>query len=177
MLKQSAANRRKSMKTPNWLKAGGVFLFGSRRKQVNAQPATANRAEPNFRFYVADSQIAGKGLFALARIPPRKKLGEFTGQIISQAAARQRARGRQTIAIVELNDGWAIDASRGGNDFRYINHSCSPNAYIRIAYGRVEFYSRRTIKAGEEVTCDYGETHHEGKLPCRCGSSNCRGFL
>jgi SET domain-containing protein len=41
----------------------------------------------------------------------------------------------------------------------------------------VEFYSLRPIKAGEELTCDYGETHHDGRLPCRCGSVRCRGAL
>jgi SET domain-containing protein len=139
-------------------------------------PAAQN-ARMNFHFCVAESRIDGQGLFASAAIPARRKLGEFTGQVISQARARRRARGQHRIAIVELNDGRAIDASRGGNDFRYINHSCSPNAYIRISNGRVEFYSRRTIRAGEEITCDYGETHHEGKLRCQCGSKNCRGSL
>ncbi|HEX2696639.1 MAG TPA: SET domain-containing protein, partial [Anaerolineales bacterium] len=73
---------------------------------------------------MAQSHIDGKGLFASTRIPARRKLGEFTGQVISRLRARWRARSQQRIAIVELNDGRAIDASRGGNDFRYINHSC-----------------------------------------------------
>jgi uncharacterized protein len=48
---------------------------------------------------------------------------------------------------------------------------------MRVAYDRVEFYSLRKIMAGEELTCDYGPTHHDGKLKCRCGAINCRGFL
>jgi SET domain-containing protein len=78
---------------------------------------------------------------------------------------------------VELGDGWAIDATHNRGAMRYINHSCSPNTFIRICYGRVEFYALRDIAAGEELTADYGETHHEGKLPCCCGSPNCRGAL
>ncbi|HPP84032.1 MAG TPA: SET domain-containing protein-lysine N-methyltransferase, partial [Rubrivivax sp.] len=43
--------------------------------------------------------------------------------------------------------------------------------------GRVEFYALRAIEPGEEITVDYGETHHEGRLACRCGAPGCRGAL
>src|SRR5215472_10120597 len=123
------------------------------------------------------SSIDGTGLFTDAPIPARKKIGELTGERISLREARRRAKGRKRIAIVEMDRG-AIDAStRKGNPLRYVNHSCQPNSYIRIAYNRVEFYSRRAIQAGEELTCDYGATQHEGTLPCRCNSQNCRLFL
>jgi len=79
--------------------------------------------------------------------------------------------------MVELGDGRALDASVGGNAFRFVNHSCSPNAYIRIFREHVEFYSLRAIRAGEEITCNYGETQHEGMLPCACGSDRCRSYL
>jgi SET domain-containing protein len=35
----------------------------------------------------------------------------------------------------------------------------------------------RAIAAGEELTADYGETHHAGTLRCQCGAANCRGAL
>jgi SET domain-containing protein len=166
-------------KTSRWIKTGGRFPIGTRQHKRSQMPVlmTAHDVHPDIRLYVAPSSIDGKGLFSSSRIPARKKLGEFSGEVITQREARSRARGRHKIAIVELNDGRAIDAARGGNCFRYINHSCSPNAYIRICYGHVEFYSRREIRPGEEITCDYGETHHEGTLPCQCGSEECRGFL
>jgi HPt (histidine-containing phosphotransfer) domain-containing protein len=63
-----------------------------------------------------------------------------------------------------------VDASRGETEFKYINHSCSPNSYMRTCYGKVEFYSLRDFRRGEEITCDYGITHHDGKKPCECGS-------
>lgn len=123
------------------------------------------------------SSIDGIGLFTDAPIPARKKIGELTGERISLREARRRAKRLKRIAIVEMDRG-AIDASaRGGGPFRYINHSCEPNSYIRIAYNRVEFYSRRVIRAGEELTCNYGATQHNGTLPCRCKSRKCRRFL
>jgi SET domain-containing protein len=128
-------------------------------------------------FDIRSSSIDGRGIFARERIPARRKLGELSGERISLREARKRAATRQRIAIVELPKGGAIDASVGGNDFRYINHSCTPNAYMRIFRAHVEFYALRAIRRGEEVTCDYGETQHEGTLPCRCGGEGCRKYL
>jgi uncharacterized protein len=126
---------------------------------------------------IRKSTIDGKGLFAAARIDARRKIGELKGEVISEVEARRRAHGKRRLALAELGDGTAIDASKQGNEFRFINHSCNPNAYIRVCYRRVEFYSLRTIRPGQEITCDYGETHHKGKLRCKCGGRNCRGSL
>ena len=81
------------------------------------------------------------------------------------------------IAIVEVDETHAIDGSVGRGPFRFISHSCTPNVFIRIAYGRVELYARTDIAAGDELTADYGYSHHEGQLRCRCNSADCRGFL
>jgi len=123
------------------------------------------------------SPIDGRGVFARARIPARKKFGELAGELITLREARRRAARRRRIAIVELPRGGAIDASVGGNEFRYINHSCAPNSYMRIFGRLVEFYALRAIRPGEEITCDYGETQHEGELPCGCGRAGCRRYL
>jgi len=79
-------------------------------------------------------------------------------------------------AIVEL-ERHAIDATRTGRGFRYINHSCDPNTFTRCTDERAEFYALRDIRRGEELTVDYGDSHHDGKLRCRCGARNCRGFI
>ncbi|MBS1914391.1 MAG: SET domain-containing protein-lysine N-methyltransferase [Bacteroidetes bacterium] len=126
---------------------------------------------------VRRSSIDGLGLFATEPIRGRTKLGDFVGERISERTARKRAKGARRIAIVELGNGTAIDASVGGNGFRYINHSCAPNSYMRIIRNNVEFYALRDIAPGEELTCNYGETHHEGTLGCRCGSAECRGMI
>ncbi|MDQ3650110.1 MAG: SET domain-containing protein [Acidobacteriota bacterium] len=130
-----------------------------------------------FNFQVKRSRIQGRGLYALSSIPARRKLGELGGELITRREARRRARHAQCIMIVETGEMTAVDASRGGNDFRYVNHSCSPNTFMRICWGRIEFYALRRIKPGEELTCDYGETHHDGALACRCHSLDCRGHI
>lgn len=143
------------------------------KKQNNANPV------PLIRFPVANaaSPIDGTGCFSEQRIPARKKIGELAGEIISVREARKRVKQQKRVAMVEFGNGLALDASVGPNALRYINHSCRPNSYMRCCYGRVEFYSLRSISAGEEITCNYGETHHDGQLNCNCGAAGCKGSL
>ena len=132
-----------------------------------------------FPVKVAKSKIQGNGVYAAGMIPARKKIGSLGGTVITKRAARQKAKmlKNESIAIVELWNGMAIDASVNGNELRYINHSCGPNAFMRVSGFHVEFYALRDIKPGEEITCNYGPTHHDGKVKCQCGSPDCIGFL
>lgn len=125
---------------------------------------------------VGRSALVGRGLFAGTRIPKRAKIGEFEGEAIGLREARRRAKRRAVIAIVEL-ERHAIDAGATRRGFRYINHSCDPNTFMRCTRERAEFYALRAIAPGEELTVDYGESHHDGRLACRCGARNCRGFI
>ena len=125
---------------------------------------------------VGGSAIVGRGLFSTTRIAKGAKIGEFEGEAIGLREARRRAKGRAIVAIVEL-ERHALDATESPRGFRFINHSCDPNTFIRCTDVRAEFYARRAIAKGEELTADYGESHHNGKLPCRCGTARCRGFI
>lgn len=89
---------------------------------------------------------------------------------------RRRARGRKVVAIIEL-DGKAIDASTTRRGFRYLNHCCSPNTFTRLTGDRAESYALRRIRAGEELTVDYGLSHHDVQLPCQCGAAQGRGWI
>ena len=138
----------------------------------------ASPADPQkFAVDVKPSRIDGRGAFAAVAIPARRKIGEIRGESISVREARRRARGVDRIMIVEVSERRAIDASQSVDPLRFTNHSCRPNAVLRIRQGRVEFYALRDVAPGEELTVDYGETHHEGRLPCRCGAPGCAGFL
>ena len=135
---------------------------------------------PSYQKYAVDvhpSRIDGQGAFAAEAIPARRKIGEIRGESISVAEARIRATRAERIMIVELSARKAIDFSKSADPMRYTNHSCKPNARLCIRQGRVEFYALRDIGGGEEITVDYGETHHEGRLACRCGAPGCRGAL
>lgn len=142
-------------------------------ERVKGEPLPAER----FALRVAPSAIDGLGVFAEEAIPARRKIGEMRGEVISVREARRRVQGRQRIHVVEVSERTAIDATDSDCALRHINHSCAPNAVLRIRQGRAEFYAIRDIEPGEELGCDYGESHHEGQLRCRCGAPNCKGRL
>jgi SET domain-containing protein len=135
-------------------------------------------ADPQkFAVDVAPSTIDGQGAFAAEPIPGRRKIGEIRGESISVAEANRRARRLERIMIVEVSEYRAVDASGSTDPLRFTNHSCRPNAVLRIRQGRIEFYALRDLKPGEEITVNYGETHHAGTLACRCGMPGCIGML
>ena len=138
---------------------------------------TPRPAYQKFAVHVAPSAIDGQGVFADEPVRARLKIGEIRGESITVDEARIRATRSERIMIVELSAKKAIDFSRSTDPMRYTNHSCRPNAQLVIRNGRVEFYALRAIEPGEEITVDYGETHHEGRLACRCGAPGCRGRL
>lgn len=55
-----------------------------------------------------------------------------------------------------------VDSKKFGNISRFANHSCDPNMDLHFArindelVPRIVLYSNRNIKAGEEVTYNYG---------------------
>ena len=138
---------------------------------------TERPAYQKFEVAVHKSGIAGFGVFAAEPILAHRKIGEIRGESISVAEARRRAVGRQRIMIVEISARKAVDASHSQDPMRFTNHACNPNARLSIQGGRIEFYAMRAITPGEEITVNYGPTHHEGTLACRCGSANCVGWL
>ena len=67
---------------------------------------------------------------------------------------------------------------------RFVNASCTPNCYPKIIFldgtERVVVYAKRDIQAGEELCYDYKfdiEYDPAKRIPCICGTSECRGFL
>ena len=142
-----------------------------------ADPVVVRQSYQKFDVFVRKSEIDGHGVFAAEMIPPRLKIGEIRGEAITCAEGRGRAAALHRIMIVEISPRTAIDASKSTDPMRFTNHSCQANARLAIVAGRIEFYALRPIAPGEEITVNYGETHHEGKLRCRCGAPNCVGAL
>jgi SET domain-containing protein len=156
--------------------AAGAFPDNATVAPAEAQAAT-RPAYQKYAVEVRASLIDGQGAFAAEPIATRRKIGEIRGESISVAQARIRATRSERIMIVELSPKRAIDFTRSADPMRYTNHSCAPNARLCIRQGRVEFYALRDIPVGEEITVNYGETHHEGRLACRCGAPGCVGRL
>ncbi|KAL7977527.1 hypothetical protein Chor_009476 [Crotalus horridus] len=74
-----------------------------------------------------------------------------------------------------------IDATKCGNLARFINHCCTPNCYAKVitieSQKKIVIYSKQPISVNEEITYDYKFPIEENKIPCLCGTENCRGTL
>jgi uncharacterized protein len=125
---------------------------------------------------IKTSPIHGKGCFATTEFLARRKIAEYAGERISNAEANRRAK-RKTLRICAINNRWSLDGSRGGNGTHYINHSCEPNAFMKILYKHILFIALRDIRPGEEITIDYESTLHSDSKRCICGASKCRGTI
>ncbi len=71
----------------------------------------------------------------------------------------------------EVGKNHVIDGNIPSNIARYINHSCKPNCEADGPEGKVYIWALRKIKAGEELTYDYGEEYfdkHISPKGCRC---------
>jgi SET domain-containing protein len=134
----------------------------------------------NFKLRIGRSRIERYGVFAGEAIPARKRVIQYTGERISEREGLRRAvrmlwAGKAArIYTVRLNRRWKIDGSVGGSGAELINHSCDPNLTMRKMRGQIFLYSFKKIRAGEELTVDYG---FRCSVPCRCGSSKCRGTM
>ena len=93
----------------------------------------------------------------------------FTGPFLHYAETTP-----QTYAL-QIGPDLYIGASGGLDDF--VNHSCDPNAGVRIEGTAAELFAIRDIAAGEEILFDYSTTLDEEDftMDCRCGSPSCRG--
>ncbi len=110
---------------------------------------------------------AGLGLYADEAIPKGKFLIEYCGKIISKKEA-DKLSGRYLFQIAPDK---FIEGSTRKNTARYINHSCRGNCEAIGPAGRVYIFTKKNIKAGEELTYNYGKEYFDEFIKqygCRC---------
>jgi hypothetical protein len=114
----------------------------------------------------------GLGLFTLEPIPKGKRIIEYTGPLVTDEEVDRRPNGKYFFGV---NSKWTIDGTPRSNTARYINHSCRPNSEAIITGRRVWIWSRRNIKAGEELSYHYGKEYFDSMLkPIGCRCEKCR---
>lgn len=137
------------------------------------------------------SRRHGLGVFAVRPIRAGTRIIEYTGELISHAEGERRYPSApdydeepEHTYLLQLDDDRVIDANVGGNDARFINHSCAPNCEPMPALDHMWIVSVRNIRAGEELAYDYAieldERHtseRKQRFPCHCGARTCRGSM
>jgi SET domain-containing protein len=134
------------------------------------------------------SSIHGFGVFATRRIRVRQSLIDYEGRILTPAQVEARydedAADDPHTLLFDVGDGKRIDASLGGNDARFINHSCDPNCEAELSGRVVSIRALRNIQPGAELTYDYSLQIENGAsrarrslYACRCSATACRGTM
>lgn len=125
-------------------------------KLTPTKPASgkAKKKQPSFPEFdndkaeVRESNIHGLGLFAKKNLRKGSTVGFYQGKLVTS----MEDDGDHVLWIYDEDEDreYGID---GENETRYVNHSKKANAH----FNGERLVALRTIKAGEEITHDYGE--------------------
>jgi len=114
--------------------------------------------------------FAGSGVFAAGEFKRGDVIGEVFGRVVA---------GPGDCYAIELDDIHTLDPDA---PFRFLNHSCNPNAEFftdhrkRDGHYRMFVGARRKIRVGEELTIAYGWSATDA-VRCLCGTTKCLGWI
>jgi len=151
--------------------------------------AKKGKAHPRNKWIIVrHSKVHGYGCFARRFIPKGTRIIEYLGERISHKEADRRYEGADVsdnhtfLFIADRRT--VIDATSGGNESRFINHSCDGNCESEIEKSRVFIDAIKDIPKGAELGYDYqiGRDRNDPAnvdriYACRCGSPQCRGSM
>ncbi|MGE5458099.1 MAG: SET domain-containing protein [Methanococcaceae archaeon] len=114
---------------------------------------------------VKESDIHGKGIFAVADIPSGTPVMVIEGEVISEKECIRREEEENNVYIFWNGDSYIDTANT--DVIKYINHNCDCNCEVLDRDDNSLLLSSiRDIKAGEEITIDYG--YDEIYQSCNC---------
>ena len=139
-------------------------------------------------FEVRQSNIQGRGAFALVPIRKGTLIAEYTGERVGNEEADRRyddaKMKRHHTFLFVISNRTVVDGAVDGNDSIYINHSCDPNCSTYVERGRIFIEAVKNIRKDEELTYDYlydraddAKEGIEDYYKCHCGAKKCRGTI
>ena len=114
--------------------------------------------------------FAGSGVFAKRDFKQGTMIGEVVGEY---------KLGYDGEYAIEIDDDYSLEPAA---PFRFLNHSCHPNAQLLTdtrkngPYLRMFVGALRRIRAGDEITIAYGWDAVDA-VACQCGSKKCLGWV
>ena len=135
------------------------------------------------------SHVHGNGLFAVQNIKKGSKIVEYIGDKVTKKEGDKRADkqikqfkkniNNGMVYIFELNKLYDIDGSVSHNHAKLINHSCNPNCEVEIINNEIWISAIKNIKKNTELSYNYGYSYDTDYVDhiCKCGSSNCVGYI
>ena len=148
------------------------------------KPGKIKTRKPAGRIEVRKSGVHGRGVYATRPISKGARIIEYTGRRVLWEDVPNDLNDPHTFLFGLDNGKDVIDPRTGGNEARWINHSCDPNCESIEENGRVFIYALRNLRPGEELFYDYAlqvdepitrEVEKESR--CLCRTSRCRGTM
>ncbi|XP_071407526.1 histone-lysine N-methyltransferase SETDB2 isoform X3 [Pithys albifrons albifrons] len=158
-------------------KSVGVNREGCKRKSLSLQGVDCGRSG------VLDDTRVGR---PSNNVPLTADCEEESSRQSNQDAFCEEADGDEMLPKNANEENiYVLDATKEGNVGRFLNHSCCPNLFAQSVFVEthnrsfpwVAFFTNRHVKAGTELTWDYG--YEAGSMPeteisCQCGAQKCR---
>jgi len=147
---------------------------------IRAAMQRHRRQQPPWRVQFGDH--GGYGIYAARRIEAGETIFADEGQphyLVTRGHVErcwgERERGWFAEYAWPISDEVYVTWSPDPEDWRPVNHSCDPNAWL----DGLDTIARRRIELGEEITMDYATFCDEQMKPfdCTCGSTDCRRVI
>lgn len=177
---------------------GDCVLCGRKKKirckcSHEAWNAENDRKWPS-KFSIQSTESRGYGLHSMVPFDRDEPLGEAIGMLPPAHKHTKESLTNYCIAIqIGTGNESVLRRQEGrdelrcfinnkycGNAFRFLNHSCEPNARFEVGWrcGNrriMAVVANRRIEPGEEITIDYGSEWLQGKhqMYCQCGTKSC----
>jgi SET domain-containing protein len=117
------------------------------------------------------------GVFARMDVAAGTRVLEYIGERVTKAESLRRRQGGNFFVFV-VTEKFDIDGAVDWNPARFINHSCAPNCEARMEDERIWIIALRDLRAGEELTFNYGyDLQDYEEHPCCCGTPQCVGYM
>ena len=110
-----------------------------------------SKFETNDLYFVADSPIHGRGLFASRNIAADRWIGHYDGPQTTENGMHVLWVDAGNNENGDDKDSWI--GYDGNNELRFLNHANDPNGEM----DGLALYACRDIRTGEEITIHYGE--------------------
>lgn len=108
------------------------------------------------QIYVRESGIHGLGMFVSVDIPKDAIIMPITGEMITGDECERREDEENNVYIFWHSDDYYLDTNKS-EKIKFINHNCNYNCDVdEDENGNLILIAVKDIKAGEELTIDYG---------------------
>jgi len=111
----------------------------------------------------------GHGVFALVALVENQWIGDYVGEVLTQAQYTARYPNDDACYVLGANENYNVDAADPSRSsyLRYLNHADAQTANVffdvhkvrRQRAKEIKFYTARSVQVGEELCFDYGKQY------------------